>query len=294
MPGPLGWLQLAMAVSGLALARVWFGARVPEGERGVPTAGELAVGFGTNFFDTLGIGSFAPTTALYRLFGMVPDEKIPGTLNVGHAPNAVVGAFVFLTLIEVDFTTLVVLIGAAVLGAYLGAGVVAGWPRRRIQFGMGIALLVAAFLFTLTNLGIMAGGGSALGLSGGKLLVAAVGNFCLGALMTLGIGLYGPCMIMISLLGMNPVAAFPIMMGSCAFLMAVAAIRFIRAGAFKHRPAFGLTLAGIPAVLIAAYVVKSLPLATVRWLVAAVVLYTGLTMLMAAVRPSAAAPPTGS
>ena len=102
--------------------------------------------------------------------------------------------------------------------------------------------------------------------------------------MTLGIGLYAPCLIMISLLGMDPKAAFPIMMGSCAFLMPVASIRFIREHAYDIRPSIGLAIAGIPAVLIAAYIVRSLPLTAVRWLVMIVVLYTAATMLATARR----------
>jgi len=286
MSGPLIVLQVTLGLFLVAFLVVWFRLGRPQGDddRGWPRPGELGVGFVTNFFDTLGIGSFAPTTALYRLFRMVPDERIPGTLNVGHTPATVVQAFIFTTLVDVEFTTLAVLIAAAVLGAWLGAGIVAGWPRRRIQLGMGIALLVAAVLFTLTNLGIVAGGGTATGLSGGLLAAAAFGNFVLGALMTLGIGLYGPCLIMISLLGMNPKVAFPIMMGSCAFLMVVAGVRFLKAGAYRQRASLGLTLAGIPAVLIAAFIVKSLDLANVRWLVAAVVTYTGVTMLWSATR----------
>ncbi len=289
MSGPLIALQVTLGLFLVVFLVLWFRLGKPQAENdgGLPRPGELGVGFVTNFFDTLGIGSFAPTTALYRLFRMVPDERIPGTLNVGHTPATVVQAFIFTTLIDVEFTTLAVLIAAAVLGAWLGAGVVAGWPRRRIQLGMGIALLVAAVLFTLTNLGIVAGGGTATGLSGGLLAAGAVGNFALGALMTLGIGLYGPCLIMISLLGMNPKVAFPIMMGSCAFLMVVAGIRFLRAGAYRQRPSLGLTLGGIPAVLIAAFVVKSLDLENVRWLVAAVVTYTGVTMLWSATRRAA-------
>ena len=85
--------------------------------------------------------------------------------------------------------------------------------------------------------------------------------------MTLGIGMYAPSLIMISLLGMNPKAAFPIMMGSCAFLMPLASLRFLKAGSYATRPALGLALGGVPAVLLAAYLVKSLPLVWVRWLV---------------------------
>ena len=149
---------------------------------------------------------------------------------------------------------------------------------------MGLALLAASGLFVATNLQLVPGGGEALTLRGQPLMLATLGNFILGALMTLGIGLYAPCLIMLSLFGMNPKAVFPIMMGSCAFLMPIASIRFIREGAYSFRPALGLAVAGIPAVLIAAFVVRSLPLTAVRWLVTVVVLYTAVTMLTAAYR----------
>ena len=285
---PLFYLQVSLAVFTLALVVTWirFGRPADEADRGPPTAVHLGLGFVINFFDTLGIGSFAPTTAAYRLLKLVPDERIPGTLNVGHTLPTIFQAFIYTKLVEVDFTTLAILIVASVLGAFLGAGVVARWPRRRIQLGMGAALLVAAVLFTLTNLGIVAGGGTALALTGSKLAIGAVGNFILGALMTLGIGLYGPSLIMISMLGMDPRVSFPIMMGSCAFLMVVAGIRFIRAGSYRQKAALGLTLGGLPAVAIAAFIVKSLSLTSIRWLVAVVVLYTGLTMLWSAFRRS--------
>ncbi|MFN7928602.1 MAG: hypothetical protein U0Y68_11760 [Blastocatellia bacterium] len=108
-------------------------------------------------------------------------------------------------------TTLILLIAASVLGMYFGAGVVSRWPRRNIQIGMGIALLVAAGLTLMTIFNTSASGGLDMGLHGAKLWMGVLGNFVLGALMSLGIGLYGPCLIMISLLGMNPKAAFPIM-----------------------------------------------------------------------------------
>ena len=98
--------------------------------------------------------------------------------------------------------------------------------------------------------------------------------------MMLGIGLYAPCMILVSLLGMNPTAAFPIMMGSCAFLMPVSSVRFVRTRTYHAQAALGLALGGLPAVLIAAYLVRSMPLGAVRWLVVAVVVYTSINMLM--------------
>ena len=254
----------------------------PAVQSGWPTPLENLIGFVTNFFDTLGIGSFAPTTSAYKLKNIVPDRIIPGTLNVGHTPAVIVQAFIFMSIIEVEIVTLTALIGASVAGAWLGAGVVASWPRRKIQIGMGAALLVAALLMLMTQFDLFPVGGEALGLDGTLLVVAVVGNFILGALMTLGIGMYAPSMIMISLLGMNPAVAFPIMMGSCAFLMPVGSIRFLRADAYALRPALGLVLGGIPAVLIAAFIVGSLPIDYVRWLVVVVVTYTAISMLRSA------------
>jgi uncharacterized membrane protein YfcA len=247
-----------------------------------PNAPQIAVGAFTNFFDTLGIGSYATTTAIYRLFSMVDDRIIPGTLNVGHTLPTVVQTFIYTTIIPVDVPTLFAMIGASILGAWLGAGVVARWPKRNVQIGMGIALLAAASLMFMTQLKLFPGGGDALGVTGVKFVIAVSVNFMLGALMTLGIGLYAPCMILVSLLGMNPKAAFPIMMGSCAFLMPTGSIRFIREQSYHMRAALGLALGGIPGVLLAAYIIKELPLGTVRWLVIAVVVYTSLSMLWSA------------
>jgi uncharacterized membrane protein YfcA len=251
----------------------------------------IAIGFVTNFFDTLGIGSFATTTSLYKFLRFVPDERIPGTLNVGHALPTIAEAAIFIVIVAVEPPTLLLLILASVVGAWLGAGFVARLPRRYVQIGMGAALVAAAVLFVLGNLrGSHFGlSGTALGLEGARLWIGIFVSFCLGAIMTIGIGLYAPCMIMVSLLGMSPIAAFPIMMGSCAFLMPVASLRFIKFNAFSMRAALGLTIGGVPGVLIAAYLVKSLPLVWVRWLVVIVVLYAAVTMLRSAALEAKAA-----
>ena len=255
----------------------------------MPTPLQTGIGFITNFFDTLGIGSFATTTAMFRAWKIVPDEQIPGTLNVGHVLPTVIQAIIYTQLVEVEFMTLFLLITAACAGAWLGAGVVAGLPRRGVQVGMGVALFGAVTIMLLQLLGFVPGGGTALSLSGAKLAIGFGGNFVLGALMTLGIGLYAPCMILISMLGMNPTAAFPIMMGSCAFLMPVGSLQFVRKNRYHLRAALGLALGGPLAVLIAAFIVESLPLLYVRWLVVVVVIYTATTMLRAAASEKKAA-----
>lgn len=240
------------------------------------------VGFVTDFMDTLGIGSFATTTTLFRLRNAVDDEKIPGTLNVGHALPTIAQAFIYITIVEIEIETLWLLIAASVLGSWLGAGVVTRLPRRGIQIGMGVALIAAAGLILGRLLKLFPEGGDALGLDGSRLAIAFAGNFLFGALMTIGVGAYAPIMVMVSLLGMNPKSAFPLMMGSCAFLMPIASARFVRAGKYDAPAALGLTLFGIPAVLLAAFIVKELPLDVVRWLVIVVVLYTATSMLWAA------------
>jgi len=372
---PITALLAALAALSVAFVGLWARAvaaarrsqhRGPEADHATdarfPTALQIGVGAVTNFFDTLGIGSFATTTALFRAFKMLPDRIIPGTLNAGHTPPTVAQALIYITAIPVDVITLVSMIAAAVLGAWFGAGVVAGWPRRKIQIGMGLALLAAATFFTMRNLDLFpkpevsstqtipagvaettlpadlaarlfipvrisarAADGSfteipqdqwswsagtirlspaqtgreirvdsaPVGVRGTSLAVGVFGNLVLGALMSLGIGLYAPCMILVGLLGMSERTAFPIMMGSCAFLMPVGSLRFIREESYSLRNALGLALGGIPGVLVAAYIVKQLNLSTVRWLVIVVVVYTATTMLLSArsERASAATAP---
>ncbi|MBA3918401.1 MAG: permease [Gemmatimonas sp.] len=249
-----------------------------------PTPGFILTGVVTDFFDTLGIGSFATTTTIYRATKWVKDALIPGTLNAGHTFATLAQAFIYTQVVEVEPVTLIGMIIAAVVGSWVGAGLVSNWPTRYIQLGMGLCLAGAALLTVAQAAGALPGGGEAIGVSGVKLGVALFGNFVLGVLMTIGIGLYGPSLLLVSMLGMNPAAGFPIMMGSCAFLMPFASDRFIRLGKVDPRAVVGNIIGGVPAVLVAAYIVKSLPLTALRWLVAIVVAYTAVTLLLAARR----------
>ncbi len=247
-----------------------------------PTPLQLALGAVTLFFDTLGIGNYAPTTAAFRALKMVRDEWIPGTLNVGTSVPVALEAFAFVVAIAVDPTTLLVMVPLGALGGFVGARVVSALPRRPIQAGMAVALLTGAALMTLTNLQWIPGGGTAIGFSGARLAAATAVNFALGALNALGIGSYAPSLIVFSLMGMDPRSAFPIMMGSAAYMLPMAGLQFARADKYDGQAALGIALGGIPGVLVAAYVVKSLELSTIRWLVVAVVLYAGLSLLRTA------------
>lgn len=244
-----------------------------------PTLVQLLIGVVVNFFDTLGIGSLATTTTAFRTLRMVPDEKLPATMIVGLTLPVVTQALIFITTVQIDPVMLLLMIVAAFVGGWVGAAVVSRLPRRPIQQAMGTALLVAALFMALGQLGLMPTGGSALSLPTGRLAIALLINVLFGALVMVGIGNYGPTFVLLSALGMDPRAAFPIMMGSGAFAALVGGMRFIRAGRVVWQPAIGLALGGVPAVLVAALVVKSLPLDVMRWIVLVVVIYAAITML---------------
>jgi uncharacterized membrane protein YfcA len=239
------------------------------------------IGFVVNFFDVLGIGAFAPQTALLKFTKQTEDKIIPGTMNVANTLPVLFQALIFINIIEVDPLTLILMLVSAAVGAIVGAGIVAKLSERKIRLTMGFALLVTAVFMFARIMEWIQGGGDAIGLSGYKLIIAVAVNFVLGAVMTAGVGLYAPCMALVFALGMSPAVAFPIMMGSCAFLMPPASIRFIREGAYNRKAALAMAIPGVSAVLIAAFIVKSLPLDILRWIVIAVILYTSVVMLKA-------------
>ncbi len=240
------------------------------------------IGFVVNFFDVLGIGAFAPQTALLKFTKQTEDRLLPGTLNVANTVPVLIQALIFIQIVQVEPYTLVFMLISAAIGAVIGAGVVSKLAVRKIQLTMGFALLVTAFFMLAGQLNWIQGGGEAIGLTGWKLALAIAVNFVLGALMTVGIGLYAPCMALVYALGMSPLVAFPIMMGSCAFLMPPASAKFIKEGAYNRKAAVSMAIPGAIAVLIAAFIVKSLPLDTLRWVVIGVIIYTSIVMFRSA------------
>ncbi len=272
-------LGALLACGALLVGQWWRTHTASPTSRHWPGPLHLLIGFATNFFDTLGIGSFAPTTAVFRLWRLVDDEKIPGTMIVGHALPVLAQALFFISVVEVDPWQMIALIAACIAGGWVGAGVVASLSRRAVQLAMGSALVVAALLMISSMIGVMPSGGTARAFAPAAFAAAIAASLLFGALLTIGIGNYAPSLIVFSLLGVDPRAAFPIMMGSGAFVATVAGVRFIRAGRFDQRAALGLTLGGVPGVLVAAIVVQSLSLETMRWLVVSVVLYAAYTLL---------------
>jgi uncharacterized membrane protein YfcA len=277
-------LLIALGLCALIFTAYWIAEVRRDHKASWPSLRDCFIGLFTLFFDTLGIGAFATTTAFFKLWHLVEDEDIPGTLNIGIALPGVLEGFLLMSTVNVDTTTLALLIAAAAMGSWFGAGIVSRWPRRKIQIGMGVTLLVTACFLLLSQLNLFPIGGDLLGLTGWKLAVATAVCLFLGALMTLGIGFFAPCMMALYLLGMSTRATFPIMMGSVAFLCTVSSIRFIQTKRYRWKSAIGMTLGGIPGVLLAAYLVREMPLFWLRWMVFAVIIYISIMMLRSALK----------
>jgi uncharacterized membrane protein YfcA len=291
----LNVLRALLALLGVGFFAQWFRQIRADHAFKWPTPLQTIIGLVTNFFDTLGIGSYAPTTAAYKGFKLVEDEQIPGTMNVGNVINTLIQFPIFLVITDVDQGILLGWIGFATLGAWLGAGFVSRMPRRKIQLGMGIGLTIAAVLLVLRispDLGgpqILPSGGDtegALGVTGLPLVIACAAAFVLGSLMTIGIGIYAPTMVAVAMLGMAPSTAFPLMTGAAAFLMPVASIRFIQARRYNVQAALGLAFGGAVGVLLAAKVFAWLGdhLLGFRILTIVVISYTAVVMLRAAAK----------
>ena len=250
-----------------------------ELEKGnIPAHSAIAIGIG--FFDTLGIGGFAPMTAIFKQFKLVKDRIIPGTLNTAMTVPVIAEAMIFIKKVEVEPVTLITMLVAATLGAIVGAGIVARLDEKKVQLYMGLALLAVVVVMLAQQFNLIQGGGTAIGLTGIKLSIAVIGNFILGALMTLGIGLYAPCMALVYTLGLNPLVAFPVMMGSCACLMPAASVKFIKARAYHKKATIFNAIFGTIGVIVGAYLVTSVPLEILTKVVIVVVLYTAIKLIL--------------
>jgi len=242
------------------------------------------IGFVVNFFDVLGIGAFAPQTALLKFTKQTSDKLIPGTMNVANTLPVLIQAIIFIQVVEVEPMTLIVMFLTAMGGAILGADIIGKLSERNIRLTISTALLITAGFMFANKMHWIHGEGVAIGIHGWKLVIAGVVNFILGAMMTAGVGLYAPCMALVYLLGLSPQVAFPIMMGSCAFLMPPASYKFIKSGAYNKKAALGMAIPSIFAVLIAAFIIKSMPLDTLRWLVLIIIVYTSVSMFWTTIK----------
>src|SRR4051794_35786662 len=214
------------------LAYAFVLARAAIAERVRPGAEALVLGAVVNFFDTLGIGSFAPTAAWFKFRKMVPDRLIPPTMVVGLTPPVMVESIIFLILLGV-FVDPVLLFGCAIatmLGGLVGAPLVARARVWIVQLIVAIGLVLAATAYAMTNLHLFPGGGTATGLPAGPTIAAIAASFGFGILANFGVGNYAPTLVMLSLMGMDPRVCFPIMAAGGSLMGAGASLRGVRIG----------------------------------------------------------------
>lgn len=245
------------------------------------------IGFVANFLDTLGIGSFAPSSAAFKMTKSVDDVLVPGTLNVGDTVPVCVEAFLFFGFVEMDVLTLVLMLVASVLGSALMANIVSKFDRKKVRYALfvGLFLLATSVLMKVMAWGPFGTVGTALELRGVKLVIAVVGNFIFGALMSIGVGLYAPCMAMVLALGMDAGCAFPAMMGSCAYLMAFGnGPKFIAEGRYDMFASWMQAIFGACGVFVAYLFVESLSLNTLTKVIVVIVYFTAFLYLHNAIK----------
>jgi uncharacterized membrane protein YfcA len=253
-------------------------------ERAVPRLEAVVLGAVVSFFDTLGIGSFAPTAAWFKFRKLVPDRLIPQTMLVGLTPPSILQGFIYLILlgVMVDPVLLVGCVLACVIGGFIGVPLVAKARIWVVQTVVAIGLLLAAIAYALANLHLMPGGGTAAALSLVLTITAIVASFVFGVLLNFGVGNYAPTLVLLSLMGMDPRLCFPIMAASAGLMGGSASVRHIQMGQMDLKIVLGITLGGFPAVLVAALIVKEMPVETLRWGVIVVVLYAAAVMARSA------------
>jgi len=260
--------------------------RAAIARRAAPTLEALALGAVVNFFDTFGIGSFAQTTAWMKFRRMVPDRLIPPTMIAGLTPPAMVESIIFLILLGVQVDPVLLFGGAMATfaGGVVGAPLVVRARAWLVQMTVAIGLVLAGIAFVLAIAGKLPVGGTASGLPMGLTIVAIMVSFVLGLLANFGVGNYAPTLAMLSLMGMDPHYCFPIMASGASLMGAGSSIRFIKVPDIDLRIVVGLTLGGIPAVLVAALLVKQMDVDVLRYVITIVVFYTAAVMARAAIR----------
>ena len=285
-------LLVPLVLASLVYAFVLFKSAIARGA--VPNLEAILLGAVVCFFDTLGIGSFAPTAAWFKFRRLVPDRLIPQTMLVGLTPPSVAESIIFLILLGV-LVDPVLLVGCVVglfMGAMVGVPLVTRARVWLVQLVVAFALLLAAIAYAMTNLHLFPGGGTASRLPLTLTIIAIAANFIFGILVNFGVGNFAPTLVMFSLMGLDPRYAFPIMAGGAALSGTAASVRHIQIGQIDLRIVLGLAIGGIPAVVVAAFLVKSMPLELLRWLVIVVVLYAAAVMLRAAMLGRRAEPLT--
>ena len=252
------------------------------------------------FIDGLGIGSYGPMTAGFKALHVVRDKMIPGTLQTVSLTYTLVASLVFIQTVEIEVATLASSIIAAGVGAFLGGGLVSRLDLNKTRITIGVCLIFVAFILVARLTGLLGVEDvveeDRYGLTNTpwKLVVLIVVSFVFGALMTIGVGIYAPLLCTVALLGMDTTVAYPLMLGSCAVLIPVAAISFIRQSLDAPTPQYDRkvsvvanivgTIGGACGVIVITFLMTNLNVSMFNWVVTVIILIIAAQMIYQGVK----------
>ncbi|MHB1315146.1 MAG: hypothetical protein ACYCX2_06605 [Christensenellales bacterium] len=283
MPAVVYLLTAIVVINAFAmivlLKDLWLNRRLLKTEPGKPVL-QAITSFVIYFLGTFGISDFVVSTVLYSKTGWVADKKLPGTLNTQPLLPTYIMALAYISNVTVELTTLIPCIAAQMVGAYIGPRLSVRLNVRILRRTMSGGLFIAGLFILVSRLGLLSSGGQATGLHGIKLAVIIVCFLILGIMKPLGIGSYPLTMAIVYALGLNPIIAYPLMMGAGTFASSISSIQFIKLDSYARRITLFTSTLGALAALLAVFIVKDLDLTMLQWIVVVVVFVAAFDMLL--------------
>jgi uncharacterized membrane protein YfcA len=241
---------------------------------------QAPVSFLLNFLSGFGVSDYVICTALYHKTGWAEPRKLPGTLNTQSTLPVLVFALAYLSSVQVDIRTLLPLLAADMLGAFLSPRLTMSLPVRRIRQILACGLLFAGCAILANKLELVAVGGQATSLQGFKLAAGVICYFIIGALKAMGVASYPLAMTATFFLGLHPLVSYPLMMGGGALAAPLILIRYVKLDGYMRKLTLLGATVGVAGGAIAVFTVKTLDISLLQWLVVGVVFYAATDILL--------------
>ena len=236
------------------------------------------------FFTAFGVSDFTVSTVVYTKTGWVDIKKLPGTLNAQGISSLLITSLAYINSVEIDILTLVPFLLLCAFGSWMGPRVSIKLKSWCLKYFMAGGLFVAGVFMLCSQLNILNIGGTLVGLHGIKLICLWVFGFLLGFIRTFGVATHPLTMSAVYFSGLNPISAYPLMMGSSALANPVAAIQFVRLGAYERRTVLLGCSAGAVGSFVAVHIVKSMNVQLIMWLILGIVLLSSIDLFNQATR----------
>ena len=163
--------------------------------------------------------------AMRNFLKLMPDNKTyNGSLVVQAALPTAVQSILFLGLVQVDTLMLVVSCVSIAIGGIISGYLINRVSRQGILYVMLITFMISAALLVLNKFHLLNIGGELTYVRGDKLIILAVVMLLAGMLPAFGVGYYSIVLVIIFMLGISPIVAYPIMTTASAVQMPMTAI----------------------------------------------------------------------